>query len=145
MWQTSKENDFVIYKLALSSDIWEGGAGMATRKPGPASKRPRRAMQQQPAPKASVVCKTPTFWFEGVHPGDEMRVYALPGAIPGRWTSPTSVTNVGHSMLYLQALSAPGRSGGAVLATYSGKMAGLIGGCYDVCQRARINKPEEIC
>ena len=139
VWKSSQENDYVIYKLALSSDIWEVGAGIANRKPGPSSKRPRRGQQQQPAPMASVICKTPSFWFEGVHPGDEMCVYALPGSIPGRWLSHTSITNVGHSMFFLQALSAPGGSGGAVIATTSGKMAGFIGGAYDVKEPESTN------
>ena len=39
--------------------------------------------------KILVICKTPTFWFEGVHPSDGLRVYALPKAIPGRWGSNT--------------------------------------------------------
>ena len=134
----------MIYKLALSSDIWEVGAGIANRRPGQTSKRPRRSNQQQPVPKAPIVCKTPSFWFEGVHPGDEMCVYALPGSIPGRWVSPTSVTNVGHSIFYLQALSAPGGSGGAVLATKSGKMAGFIGGAYDVKEPESTNSKKSV-
>ena len=138
VWQSSQENDYVIYKLALSSDIWEVGAGVANRKPGPSAKRPRRG-KQQPTPTASVICKTPSFWFEGVHPRDEMCVYALPGSIPGRWVSQTSVTHVGRLVFYLQALSAPGRSGGAVLATKSGKMVGFIGGAYDVQEPESTN------
>lgn len=133
VFMLSKENDFVIYKLPLSAAIWDAGMGMATRKPVPNSKRPRRSQQQTAEiPKASVICKTPTFWYEGIHPSDEVRVYALPKAIPGRWVSHTRVTHVGKLVFYVQALSAPAASGGAVLATSTGKVVGFIGGAYDV-------------
>ena len=41
--------------------------------------------------------------------------------------------------MYLQALSAPAGSGGAVLTTKSGKMAGFIGGAYDVKETESTN------
>ena len=137
----SKENDFVIYKLPLSNDVWDIGPGIATRKPVENSKRPRRG-QQQPArvPKASVICKTPSFWYEGIHPADEVRVYALPEAIPGRWVSQTRVTHVGKLVFYVQALSAPAGSGGAVLATKTGKVVGFMGGAYDVWEANSVDK-----
>jgi hypothetical protein len=132
VYASSKENDFVIYKLPLSDDIWDAGVGMATRKPVPDTKRPRRGQQPAERPKASVICKTPSFWYEGIHPADEVRVYALPGAVPGRWVSQTRVTHVGRLVFYLQALSAPGGSRGAVLATSTGHVVGFVGGAYDV-------------
>ena len=135
IFSMSKENDFVIYKLPLSNDMWDIGPGIATRKPVESSKRPRRNQQQADrVPKAPVVCKTPSFWYEGIHPADEVRVYALPKAIPGRWVSQTRVTHVGKLVFYVQALSAPAGSGGAVLATQTGKVVGFIGGAHDVME-----------
>ena len=135
IFSMSKEKDIVIYKLPLSNDIWDIGQGIATRKPVESSKRPRRNQQQADrVPKAPVVCKTPSFWYEGIHPADEVRVYALPKAIPGRWVSQTRVTHVGKLVFYVQALSAPAGSGGAVLATQTGKVVGFIGGAHDVME-----------
>lgn len=142
VFASSKENDFVIYKLALSNAIWDVGLGMATRKPVQDSKRPRRGKQKSAGgvPKAPVICKTPSFWYEGIHPSDEVRVYALPKAIPGRWVSHTRVTHVGKLIFYVQALSAPAASGGAVLATRTGKVVGFIGGAYDVLEPNSMDK-----
>ena len=143
VWKFSKDNNFVIYKLALSDQLWNASPGVAQRKAPQVSqrknKRPRNCSQCQQPPMDAILCKTPTFWFEGVHPLDEMCVFALPASIPGRWACQTSVTHVDCLTFCLQALTAPGASGGAVLATKSGKVAGFIGGTYDVKEPESTN------
>jgi hypothetical protein len=148
MYKLSKESDFVIYKLILDESIWEVGMGIATRKPEqerpPIAKRARRVAVHKPAPlKAPVICKTPQFWYLGINPSDTVRVYALPAASPGRWEANTTITTVDRLSFYLQNLSGPGGSGGAVVTTKTGNVIGYMGGAFDVEELDEAKKKVE--
>ncbi|KAL3907182.1 MAG: hypothetical protein SGILL_008973 [Bacillariaceae sp.] len=130
----SKECDFVIRMVSLDSAIWDCGKGIAGRKPvlQPPMKRARRkASQKDKTLKAEVICKTPSFSYEGVHLFERVRVFGLPNAVGGRWVAETQVQSLDYRCFYVQALSAPGGSGGAVLATNSGLVVGFVGGAND--------------
>ena len=131
----SEECDFVIRKVLLDPEIWDVGKGISIRKPvnQPQTKRPRRnaAHKDVAKLKAEVVCKTPRFSYEGVQPFEHVKVFGLPNAVPGRWVAETQVQNVDYRCFYVHSLSAPGGSGGAVLATTSGLVVGFVGGAND--------------
>ena len=130
----SDECDFVIRKVWLDPETWEVGKGISIRRPvnQPQTKRPRReAAKTEIKLTAEVVCKTPSFSYEGVQPFEHVKVFGLPHAVPGRWVAETQVQNVDYRCFYVQALSAPGGSGGAVLATTSGLVVGFVGGAND--------------
>lgn len=137
-----EEHDFVIYKLPLDPDTWEVGMGIAKRKEEqqPLAKKRRGTPRANKGAKQKVVaaqnvkivCKTPRFWYEGIHPSDAVRVYALPASIGRRWQADTTITSVGRLCFFLRALSAPGGSGGAVVTTKTGDLIGYIAGAYDV-------------
>ncbi|CAB9507695.1 expressed unknown protein [Seminavis robusta] len=131
----SEECDFAIRMVSLDSAIWDCGKGIAGRKPvvQPPNKRARRtANQKDKVLKAEVICKTPSFSYEGVHLFERVRVFGLPpNAVGGRWVAETQVQSLGYRCSYVHALSAPGGSGGAVLATTNGLVVGFVGGAND--------------
>lgn len=148
VYNSSQESDFVIYKLLLDESIWEVGMGIATRKleqeRPPIAKRARRVAANKFAPlKAPVICTTPQFWYLGLSPSDAVRVYALPAAAPGRWEANTTITTVDRLSFYLQNLSGPGISGGAVVTTKTGNVIGYMGGAFDVEELDKANKKVE--
>ena len=129
------ERDFIIYKLPLDPASWIVDPGIAPRQQnvGSPTKRPKRDKTTQKKtefPKADVI-KTPRFSFQGVRVSQEVRVLALPAPALGRWEAKTTVSSVGPLWFTLQAVSAPGASGGAVVATDSGEIIGYVGGNYD--------------
>lgn len=136
VYKESTEFDYSIKKLRLNPEIWDVNPGIASRKPvaQPEGKRARRATvaaKKETVLKADVICKTPSFWYGSVSPLDNVNVFALPGAVEGRWVASTIVQSVSLRSFYVQALSAPGGSGGAVIATSSGLVVGFVGGAND--------------
>jgi hypothetical protein len=70
-----------------------------------------------------------------------VHVFGFPQAvIEGRWTATTYVTAVGKNGFQLQNLSAPGLSGGAVIATNMGKIIGYIHGAQDAEEEGTVQR-----
>ena len=73
-------------------------------------------------------CRIPTLDFMPTD-GAPVLVFAFPLGSYNMWT--TTITSVHANTFQLQALSAPGASGGAVVTSPYGALMGIVGGAYD--------------
>lgn len=129
--------DFIIYKVRLDTDEWDTQEpGKATRREEVAakpSKRPKRSAAPTPMKRAAFICKTPRYTYE-MRLSMPVRVFGFPAAVNGRWQADTTIASIERDAFYLQTLSCPGLSGGAVVASHLGQIVGIIGGAMDATE-----------
>lgn len=123
--------DFVIYQLKLNQEEWElVEPGTAQRIVTEPRAKKRAASTRAEMKKTSMICKTPRYSYI-VERSMPVRIFGFPHTSSGRWEGMSTVTSIGRSTFGLQMLSAPGLSGGAVVATSQGDVVGVMGGNED--------------
>ena len=95
-----------------------------------ASKKMRAAATAAHLKKTEIVCKTPKYSYQ-IEISMPVHIFGFPHTAAGRWEGLSNVTSIGRSTFGLQMLSAPGLSGGAVVATEQGEVVGIMGGNHD--------------
>ena len=72
-----------------------------------------------------------------------VNIFGFPGTYNARWEASSFVTTVNKDFFTLQNLSAPGLSGGAVIASHLGEIVGFVGGAYDAEEKGKVQRPFE--
>ena len=136
--------DFMIYSVPLKEAEWIfPEPGKAIRRTEVTAENPRKtpkraaAQQSVRMKKAPIICKTPRYTYQGVQHSMSVRVFGFPQAAHGRWEANTTVTSIGRETFHIQSLSAPGLSGGAVVATSMGNVVGFMGGAWDALEEGK--------
>lgn len=127
-----RHEDYVIYRLQLDQNEWELTEPGTVRRylKSPPSKKQRKAKSAAEIPKSEIICKTPRYSYS-INRCMPVRIFGFPHTAKGRWEGASIVTSIDRSTFGLQMLSAPGLSGGAVVATEQGDVVGIMGGDHD--------------
>lgn len=137
-WKASCKQDFGIFKIPLDAS-WDCSIrGQAARLEVPPLETPstrsnlkRKAAElaQPSRPLAVQLCKTPSFRFD-VQATETVHMFGFSAAAGCRYVASTTVSAVRRNDILLQSPSLEGLFGGAVIATPTGQVVGVLGGSF---------------
>jgi hypothetical protein len=132
--------DFIIYRVNLSKEWSIQEPGRAQRDVVRGTKRPKRAAAPEPEKRATIICKTPPYTYE-MQRSMNVRLLGFPAAVDdARFQVDTTIASINRNSFCVAALSAPGLSGGAVVATRMGQIVGVMGGAMDAREGREIKR-----
>ena len=126
--------DFIIYRVNLSEEWSMQEPGRAQREVVTETKRAKRAAAPEPVKRATIICKTPPYTYE-MQRSMNVRIMGFPAAVTdARFQVDTTIASIQRDSFCVTTLSAPGLSGGAVVATRMGQIVGVVGGAMDASE-----------
>eukprot|EP00980_Cylindrotheca_fusiformis_P017675 scaffold5540_cov96-Cylindrotheca_fusiformis.AAC.3 len=132
--------DFIIYRVNLGEEWSIVEPGKAQREEMKATKRARRAAASEPMKWATIICKTPPYTY-GIQRSMNVRLLGFPAAVDkARFQVDAQVASIGRNSFCVTTLSAPGLSGGAIVATCMGQIVGVGGAAMDATEQGRETK-----
>jgi hypothetical protein len=130
--------DFIIYRVNLREEWSIEEPGRAQREEVRATKRAKRDAAPEPEKRATIICKTPPYTYE-MQRSMNVSLMGFPAAVvDARYQVDTTVASIDRNSFCVAALSAPGLSGGEVVATRMGQVVGVMGGAMDAREGREI-------
>eukprot|EP00980_Cylindrotheca_fusiformis_P017470 scaffold5466_cov90-Cylindrotheca_fusiformis.AAC.2 len=132
--------DLIIYRVNLGEEWSLVEPGKAQREEMRPTKRARRAAASEPKKWATIICKTPPYTY-GIQRSMNVRLLGFPAAVDkARFQVDAQVASIDKNFFCVTSLSAPGLSGGAVVATRMGQIVGVVGGAMDVTEGREMKR-----